>query len=253
MTQRWKLTIEYDGTDFCGWQRQENGFSVQECLETAVQKFCDESVTAHVAGRTDAGVHATGQVAHIDLARDCDAKTVRDAINFHMRPYPAAVVMAEPVPSEFHARFNAVHRVYCYKFIMNRSAIPAIDNRYAWHVWQNLDLDAMNSAARHLIGVHDFTSFRAAECQAQSPVRSLNRVEFVENKSALSFGRHIEMWVEAKSFLHHQIRNFAGSLKLVGEGKWQPEYIRDVLDMRDRTKAGPMAPATGLHFVRVDY
>lgn len=253
MTQRWKLTIEYDGTEFAGWQRQENAFSVQECLETAIHAFCGEEIRSHVAGRTDAGVHATGQVAHIDITRACDAKTVRDAINFHMRPHAVAVVKAEPVAADFHARFQATHRVYCYKIIMARNASPAIDNRHAWHIWQDLDIDAMNDAAKHLLGIHDFSSFRAAECQAQSPIRSLNRLEFIENKNAISFGRHIEMWAEAKSFLHHQIRNFAGSLKLVGEGKWKPDHIRDVLEMRDRTKAGPMAPSTGLHFVRVDY
>lgn len=253
MTQRWKLTIEYDGTDFCGWQRQDNGLSVQACIEQAILGFCNEEVTLHVAGRTDAGVHATGQVAHVDIAKPTDAKSVRDAINFHIRPHPISVVRAEPVDAEFHARFQAVKRVYCYKILMARSATPVIDNRFSWHVWKDLDINAMNAAARHLIGVHDFSSFRAAECQAQSPIRSIDRLEFIENKSAFSNGRHIELWAEAKSFLHHQIRNLVGSLKMVGEGKWHPDDMRTVLNAKDRTKAGPTAPPTGLHFVRVDY
>lgn len=252
--QRWKLTLEYDGTDFAGWQRQENALSVQECVEKAIHGFCGENVTLHVAGRTDAGVHATGQVAHADIAKPSDAKTVRDAVNFHLRPHPIAVVEALPVSADFHARFGATRRLYCYKIIMNRSAEPVLDGKHAWHVWKELDIAAMNTAAKYLTGgVYDFSSFRAAECQAKSPMRSLDRLEFVENKQAIAAGRHIELWAEAKSFLHHQIRNITGTLKLVGEGKWQPEDVKTALDARDRTKAGPMAPACGLHFVRVDY
>jgi tRNA pseudouridine38-40 synthase len=253
VTQRWKLTIEYDGTDFAGWQRQDNVFSVQECLEKAAHAFSGETVTAHVAGRTDAGVHATGQVAHIDLARPSDAKTVRDAINFHMRPHPVAVVKAEPASQDFHARFSAVHRVYCYKILMARNAPPVIGGRFVWHVWQDLDIDAMNAGARHLLGTHDFSSFRAAECQAKSPIRSLDRLEFIERKDAAQHGRHIELWAEAKSFLHHQIRNMAGTLKMVGEGKLSPDDVKRILEARDRAQAGAMAPSTGLCFVRVDY
>ena len=253
MTQRWKLTLEYDGTPFSGWQRQENAFSVQECVEKAVHGFCGETVTVHVAGRTDAGVHALGQVAHIDLEKKADEKTVRDAINFHMRPHPVVVVKAEPVNPDFHARFSAVYRVYCYKFIMNRRADPVLHHNRAWHVSWELDVAKMNKAAKHLLGTHDFSSFRAAECQAHSPMRSLQRLEFVEPKHSPDFGRHIELWAEARSFLHHQIRNMAGTLRLVGEGKWQPDDVKTVLEAKDRTKAGPMAPAHGLYFVRVDY
>lgn len=252
MTQRWKLTIEYDGTDFAGWQRQENAFSVQECLEKAAHAFSGETVTAHVAGRTDSGVHAVGQVAHIDLEKEADEKTVREAINFHMRPHLAAVVKAEAVPKEFHARFSATYRVYRYTILMARSAPPVIGGRYVWHVWQDLDVEAMNAAARHLVGTHDFSSFRASECQAKSPLRSLDRLEFTEADNA-AFGRRIELWAEARSFLHHQIRNMAGTLKMVGEGKWKPADVKTALEARDRTKAGAMAPASGLCFMRVDY
>lgn len=253
MTQRWKLTIEYDGTDFCGWQWQDNALSVQECIEKAIHGFCGETVSLHVAGRTDSGVHALGQVAHFDLEREADGKTVRDAINYHLRPHPITVVSAEAVSEEFHARFGAIHRVYCYRILMARHAPTVIHMRNTWHVWQDLNLDAMSMAAEHLIGTHDFSSFRAAECQAKSPLRSLDRLEILENKSQLGLGRHIEVWAEAKSFLHHQIRNITGTLKMVGEGKLTPGDVKAILAARDRTKAGVMAPASGLHFVRVDY
>jgi tRNA pseudouridine38-40 synthase len=249
---RWKLTIEYDGRGFSGWQRQENANSVQECVEKAIHGFCGETVTVHVAGRTDAGVHATGQVAHIDLQRAWEAKAVRDAINFHLRPHPAAVVKAEPAAADFHARFQARNRVYCYRILTARRSPPMLDEGRVWHVSRELDVAKMSAAARHLLGHHDFSSFRAAECQAKTPMRSLDRLDFVEREH-LSFGRHLELWAEARSFLHHQIRNMAGTLALVGEGKWQPDDVRGALEARDRTKAGPMAPAEGLYFVRVDY
>ena len=250
---RWKLTLEYYGTPFIGWQRQDKGLSVQQCLEEAVQKFCGEEVTAHVAGRTDAGVHAVGQVAHIDLAKATDARAVRDAINFHLRPQPVSIISAEPVPPEFHARFGAVKRYYCYKIIMARRPEPVLEANRAWHVGWDLDIAKMNKAAKHLLGAHDYTSFRTSECQAKSPLRSIDRLEFTENKFALGAGRHIELWAEARSFLHHQIRNMVGTLKLVGEGKWQPDDVKAALDAKDRTKAGPTAPPHGLYFMRVDY
>lgn len=253
MTQRWKITIEYDGTDFCGWQRQENALSVQECLEKAIHCFTSETVTLHAAGRTDAGVHATGQVAHFDLRKSADEKTVRDAINFHLRPHAVAVVMAEKAAEDFEARFHAQKRYYCYKILAGRRADAVTAVNRAWNVGWDMDIAAMNRAAKFLTGEHDFTSFRAAECQAKSPIKSLDRLEVIENKSDFSFGRHLEIWAEAKSFLHHQIRNITGTLKLVGEGKWAPEQVKEALDAKDRTKAGPMAPAAGLYFVRVDY
>ena len=252
MTQRWKLTIEYDGTDFAGWQKQDNALSVQECLEKAVHAFSGETVNSHVAGRTDSGVHAAGQVAHIDLEKETDAKTVRDAINAHLRPHAAVVVQAEAVSNEFHARFSALRRVYCYKIFMARSAPPMIGGRYVWHVWQDLDVDAMSAAARHLVGSHDFTSFRATACQAKSPLRSLDRLEFLE-KETPGLGRHLELWAEARSFLHHQIRNITGTLKMVGEDKFKPDDVKKILEAKDRTQAGVMAPASGLCFMRVDY
>ena len=252
MTQRWKLTLEYDGTNFCGWQRQENALSVQEVLEKAVFGFCAEQVTSYAAGRTDSGVHALGQVAHIDLEKDADEKTVRDAINFHLRPHPVAVVRAQKTASDFHARTSARKRVYCYKILSARWAEPVIAKNRVWHVPRALDLAAMNKAAAFLLGEHDFTSFRASECQAASPVKTLDRLDITEVEDAM-FGRHLQLWAEARSFLHHQIRNITGTLKLVGEGKWMPEQVQEALAAKDRTKAGPMAPACGLYFVRVEY
>jgi tRNA pseudouridine38-40 synthase len=253
VTQRWKLTIEYDGTPFVGWQRQENGASVQECLEKAIFNFCGEEVVVRAAGRTDAGVHAVGQVAHFDLEKDADEKIVSGAINAHLRPHPISVVKAERASSSFHARFGAAYRVYCYKILMNRWAPPALEAPYVWHVGRDLDVGAMHTAAQHLLGTHDFTSFRAAECQAKSPIRTMDRLDVLEVTHDLTAGRHLEVWAEAKSFLHHQIRNIVGTLKLVGEGKWEPERVKRALEAKDRTQAGPMAPASGLYFVRVDY
>ncbi len=250
---RWKLTIEYDGSNFAGWQRQTNAPSVQEAIERAIAAFCGEEAQLHVAGRTDAGVHAVGQVAHVDLARATDERSVRDAINYHLRPHPVAIVKAERAAPEFHARFGAIHRVYCYKILMGRRADNVLHQKRVWHVQRELDVAAMNKAAKHLLGHHDFSSFRDAECQAKSPLRSMDRLEFIEKKQELSAGRHIELWAEARSFLHHQIRNITGTLSLVGEGKWQPDDVKAVLDAKDRTKAGPTAPADGLYFVRVDY
>lgn len=251
--QRWKLTIEYDGTDFCGWQRQDNGLAVQQCIEEAIRTMCHEDASLTVAGRTDAGVHATGQVAHIDIEKQLDAKNVRDGINFHLRPHRISIVAAEPVHAEFHARFNATYRAYVYRILMGRSAEPVVGGRFVWHVWKDLDIDAMNSAAKHLIGLHDFSSFRAAECQAKSPLRSLDILEFSVNDTHLGAGTLIELRAEARSFLHNQIRNITGTLKMVGEGKFQPDDVKTILDARDRTRAGVLAPASGLHFVRVDY
>ncbi len=253
MTQRWKLTIEYDGTKYAGWQRQENALAIQECIETAITKFCGEKVVAHVCGRTDAGVHAVGQVAHIDLEKSADEKTVRDAINFHLRPERIAIVKAEPVDDTFHARTGAIKRSYCYKITCDRRGDMILDHNRVWHVSRDLDIAAMNKAAKYLLGTHDFSTFRAAECQAKSPIKTLDRLEFIENKSTMGFGRHLELWAEARSFLHHQIRNMAGTLSLVGEGKWTPEDVKTALEAKDRTKGGPMAPAAGLYFVNVNY
>jgi len=197
-------------------------------------------------------VHAAGQVAHIDLEKILDAKTVRDAINFHMRPHLAAVVKAEPVADDFHARFGAKKRFYRYGILV-RPAAPVLGGRYVWHVWTELDVAAMREGAAHLLGTHDFTTFRAVACQAKSPVRTMEKLDIAEKEGDPRLGRHIEIRAEAKSFLHHQIRNIAGTLKMVGEGKWAPDDVKRALEARDRTKGGLTAPSSGLCFVRVEY
>ena len=243
---RYKLTVEYDGGPYVGWQRQDNGPSVQQALEEAVAGFCGETATVQGAGRTDAGVHALGQVAHVDIAKDTDAETVRDALNAHLKPQPIAVLEAEAVSDDFHARFSAVRRRYLYR-IVNRRAPLALERGRAWFVPQTLDAAAMHRAAQALVGHHDFTSFRAKECQADSPEKTLDRIE------ASRLGEAVELRCAARSFLHHQVRNFVGSLKLVGEGKWPEAKIGEVLAARDRAAAGPTAPAEGLYLVGVDY
>ncbi len=243
---RYKLTLEYDGRGFVGWQRQDNGPSVQAALEAAVKRFCGEAVTAHAAGRTDAGVHALAQVAHIDLDKETGADTLRDALNFHVKPAAVAVLAAEAVADDFHARFSATERAYRYR-IVNRRAPLALDRGRAWFVPVPLDAAAMGEAARALLGKHDFTSFRAGECQAKSPVKTLDALEVSRD------GDEIRIEARALSFLHHQVRNMAGTLKLVGEGKWDRTDMERALAARDREAAGPTAPADGLYLVAVRY
>ena len=243
---RWKLVLEYDGGGFVGWQRQANGPSVQEALERAVHGFCAETVTAHAAGRTDAGVHALGQVAHIDIARATDADTVRDALNAHVRPLPVVVLSAQAVPATFHARFSAIGRAYVYR-IVNRRAPLAIARGRAWHVPGGLDAQAMDEAARVLVGRHDFSSFRASLCQAKSPVKTLDSLAVTRD------GDEIALRARARSFLHHQVRNMVGTLKLVGEGKWTRDDVSAALAARDRARGGPTAPAEGLYLTEVVY
>lgn len=243
---RWKLTLEYDGGPFVGWQRQDNGPSVQETVEQAILAFSGETVTLHAAGRTDAGVHALGQVAHVDLERPTDADTVRNALNFHLKPAPVAVVHVEEVDENFHARFSATHRAYCYR-ILNRRAPLTLQAGRLWHVAAPLDAAAMQDAAGALIGNHDFTSFRATACQAKSPVKTLDTLRVDRD------GEEIAITVEARSFLHHQVRNIAGTLKLVGEGKWSRADVEAALAARDRSRAGPTAPADGLYLMQVRY
>ncbi|HYB09714.1 MAG TPA: tRNA pseudouridine(38-40) synthase TruA [Alphaproteobacteria bacterium] len=243
---RYKLTIEYDGTGFVGWQRQANGLSIQEALETAVEQFCGERVTIHAAGRTDAGVHALGQVAHVDIAKDTRPDTVRDAINYHVKPHLVAVLEVEVVNGTFHARFSARERAYRYR-VFNRRAPLTVERGRAWHVQPPLDLNAMQAGAAHLVGRHDFSSFRAAECQADSPVKTLDVLTLAR------IGEKIVVDARARSFLHHQVRNIVGTLKLVGEGKWTPADVRRVLEAHDRREAGPTAPPDGLYLVEVVY
>jgi tRNA pseudouridine38-40 synthase len=243
---RYRLTLEYDGTPFVGWQRQDNGPSVQGALEAAIEKLSGERVTVTGAGRTDAGVHALGQVAHFDLAKTFEPGKIRDALNYHLRPDPVSVLEAAEADEQFHARFSATARRYLFR-ILNRRSPPALEAGKVWHVSPKLDAEAMHAAAQFLVGQHDFTTFRAAECQAQSPVKTLDRLDVSQR------GEEIHIEASARSFLHHQIRSFAGTLKLVGEGKWQPREVKKALDARDRAACGPVAPPEGLYLVRVDY
>jgi len=243
---RYRVTLEYDGSPFVGWQRQDNGPSVQGALEIAIEKLSGEHVTVTGAGRTDAGVHALGQVAHFDLVKEFEPGKVRDALNYYLRPNPVVVLESDAVDSEFHARFSATARHYLFR-ILNRRSPPALEEGRVWHVSPKLDADAMHAAAQFLVGQHDFTTFRAAECQAQSPVKTLDRLDVSRRADEI----HIE--ASARSFLHHQIRSFAGTLKLVGEGKWTPRDVADALAAKDRARCGPVAPPDGLYLVRVDY
>jgi tRNA pseudouridine38-40 synthase len=243
---RYRLLIEYDGTPFSGWQIQANGASVQGVLTAAIEAFCGERAHVQGAGRTDAGVHALGQVAHVDLTRELDPETVRDALNAHLRPHPVAVLSAEIVAADFDARFSAKRRHYLYR-IVNRRADLALDRARAWRIARPLDAQAMQNAAQHLVGKHDFTTFRAAECQAKSPVKTLDHLDVAR------LGDELRIEAVARSFLHHQVRSMVGSLALVGEGKWQPDDIARALAARDRSACGPVAPPDGLYLVRVEY
>lgn len=243
---RYRLVIEYDGTGFSGWQHQRTGRSVQEAVEAAVARFAGEAVRIHCAGRTDAGVHATGQVAHLDLARELRPDTVRDAANAHLRPLPVAVVSAEIVAEGFHARFSATRRRYRYR-ILNRRAPPTLDRNRVWHVPWRLEAGPMQEAAGLLVGRHDFTTFRASECQAGSPVRTLERLDVVQH------GDEIRIEAAARSFLHSQVRSLVGTLAQAGAGRWRVDEVRAALDARDRSRCGPLAPPEGLTLVGVDY
>jgi tRNA pseudouridine38-40 synthase len=243
---RYKLVLEYDGAPFRGWQRQSNGPSVQASLEAAVAAFCGEEVQVVAAGRTDAGVHARGQVAHLDLGREVSVETLRNALNHHLKPQPVVVLEASAVDPDFHARFAARMRHYRYR-IVNRRAPLALERGRAWLVPCRLDAEMMHEAGQRLVGQHDFTSFRSALCQARSPVKTLAQL------SVVRCGDEIELWARARSFLHHQVRNMVGTLKLVGAGRWPVERIDAVLAARDRAAAGPTAPACGLCLMQVDY
>lgn len=243
---RYKLTIEYDGNGFVGWQRQRSGASIQEAVETAILRFCGEDVRIAAAGRTDAGVHATGQVAHVDLERDVPPQTVRNAVNFHLKPAAIAVLHTERVAHDFHARFSARARFYRYR-ILNRKAPPVLDRGHVWWVPKPLNAEAMAHAARCLEGRHDFSTFRATFCQAASPVKTLDRL------AVIRVGEEITIEADARSFLHHQVRNMVGTLKWVGEGRWTPVDVEAALAARARVRGGPTAPAQGLCLAGVRY
>jgi tRNA pseudouridine38-40 synthase len=244
--RRFKLLIEYDGTPFVGWQVQDNGVSVQGAIAAAVAAFSGETASVQGAGRTDAGVHALGQVAHVDLAKDWDTDSVRDALNFHLRPQPIAVLSAERVGEDFDARFSATKRHYLYR-VVNRRADLALEANRTWRVGRPLDAETMHDAAQRLVGRYDFTTFRAAECQAKSPVKTLERLDVTRS------GEELHVTAVARSFLHHQVRSMVGSLIHVGEGKWSADDLADALVARDRARCGQVAPPQGLYLVRVEY
>lgn len=243
---RYKLTIEYDGTPFVGWQIQDNGLSIQSCLADAVHAFAGERVVPSGAGRTDAGVHATGQVAHLDLARDWPVETVRNALNYHLKPNPISVLSVVSVAPTFDARFCATERHYLFR-LLDRPSPAAIDRHRVWRVPAPLDADTMNHAAQALVGHHDFTTFRSANCQAKSPIKTLDKLD------VLRVGTEVHVVTAARSFMHNQVRSMVGSLKLVGEGKWTPQDLADALRSADRRRCGPVAPPDGLYLTGVSY
>jgi tRNA pseudouridine38-40 synthase len=242
---RFKLTLEYHGGPFVGWQRQENGRSVQGALEAALARL-GEAAAVTGAGRTDAGVHARGQVAHADLVRDWQPFRLAEAMNHHLRPDPIAVLAVETVPDDFHARFSAVRRHYLYRIVCRRAPL-ALEAGLAWRVGYPLDVEAMRAAAARLTGRHDFTTFRSAQCQAASPVKTLDAIEIDREGAAIAFRLH------ARSFLHNQVRSLVGTLERVGAGRWPPARVGDSLAARDRAACGPVAPPHGLYLARVDY
>ena len=243
---RFRLTIEYDGTPFVGWQAQALGESVQGAIEAAVVRLTGAHATVTGAGRTDSGVHATAQVAHVDLERDWRPDVLRDALNAHLRPRPVAILAAARAADGFHARFSATGRHYLYR-IVDRRAPLALEANRAWHLPKRVDAEAMRDAARRLLGRHDFTTFRAASCQAKSPVKTLDRLDVTRT------GDLVEIRASARSFLHNQVRSMVGSLKKVGDGSWSADSLAAALAAADRAACGPVAPAAGLYLTGVDY
>jgi tRNA pseudouridine38-40 synthase len=243
---RYKIIVEYDGGPFVGWQRQESGPSVQAALEDAILAFAGERVVVHGAGRTDAGVHALGQVAHFDLADEKRLEEVRGALTFHLKPQPIVVVLAEFVPEGFHARFSATYRRYRYR-ILNRRTPAALERGHVWHVPVPLDTGAMEQGAAVLIGKHDFNSFRSVACQAKSSIKTLDVLAVSRS------GEEIAIEVGARSFLHNQVRILVGTLQLVGRGQWSKRDVEEALAAKDRTRAGPTAPPHGLCLMEVRY
>lgn len=243
---KFKLTLEYNGAPFVGWQRQATHLSVQEVLETAAAAIEQKKVTVWGAGRTDAGVHATGQVAHLTFEKPLSALKVRDALNHYMRPHPVAVLLAEEVDEAFDARFSARMRHYLYR-IIDRRADLTFDKNLAWRASQPVDAAAMHEAAQALVGKHDFTTFRDSQCQADSPIRTLSKIDVSRE------GQEVRLTVNAPSFLHRQVRSITGSLMEVGKGKQPVSWIGDILGAADRNECGPVAPPDGLYLTRVEY
>jgi tRNA pseudouridine38-40 synthase len=243
---RWRLTIEYDGRPFMGWQRQPHGTSVQEAIERAAGRMTGETVTVHAAGRTDAGVHALAMTAHLDIEKALTPQRLREGLNALLRPDPVSVLDARPEAADFHARFSCIGRRYLYR-ILNRRAPPALDRGRVLHVPAQLDESAMAEAAAMLLGRHDFTTFRSVHCQSESPVKTLDRLDVRRE------GEEIRVWAAARSFLHHQVRSMVGCLVLVGRGQWRAEQMREALQARDRGALGLNAPPEGLYFVEALY
>jgi tRNA pseudouridine38-40 synthase len=243
---RWRLTTEYDGTPFMGWQRQDHGPSVQQTLEEALQRMTGEQASFTAAGRTDAGVHALAMSTHVDVARALTPHRLREGLNALVRPHPVSVLAVEPVAEDWHARFSCVGRRYLYR-ILDRRAPPALDGGRVWHIPADLDVEAMSEGAAQLVGRHDFTTFRSAHCQSDSPVKTLDMLDVSR------VGEEIHIAASARSFLHHQVRSMVGCLAMVGRGQWRPEDIGEALAARDRAALGFNAPPYGLYFVEAIY
>jgi len=243
---RWRITVEYDGGPFMGWQRQDHGPSVQQTLEQALQRMTGEQASFTAAGRTDAGVHALAMSTHVDVARALTPHRLREGLNALVRPHPVSVLAVEPVAGDWHARFSCIGRRYLYR-ILNRRAPPALDGGRVWHIPADLDVEAMSEGAAQLVGRHDFTTFRSAQCQSDSPVKTLDTLDVSRA------GEEIHIAAGARSFLHHQVRSMVGCLAMVGRGQWQPQDMRKALEARDRAALGFNAPPHGLYFVEAIY
>ena len=243
---RWRLTIEFDGRPFMGWQRQDHGPSVQQRLEEAIHRMTGELTAVHAAGRTDAGVHALAMTVHVDIAKTVTEHRLREGLNALVRPEPISVTDVRPVNDDWHARFTCIGRKYLYR-ILNRRAPPALERGRVWHIAAPLDVEAMTKGAEMLVGRHDFTTFRSVHCQSDSPVKTLDRLDVKR------VGEEIHIEAAARSFLHHQVRSMVGCLTMVGRGQWEPDDIRRALEAKDRAELGLNAPSEGLYFVEAIY